>query len=297
MKNIIRNGGRKNMKFGIIGVGGYVAPRHLQAIKDTGNELKVALDLNDSVGIIDKYFPNCKFFTKQEAFDRHIVKYEDLDYISVCSPNFLHETHCKLGMRLGANVICEKPLSTTVDNLMQLKKVENMTSRRVFSILQLRLHPSISQLRNRIDINKKYLVNLQYITPREEWYFQTWKGREKQSGGIEANIGIHFFDLLIWLFGDVQKVEVTKRDKYVSSGVMDLERANVEWFLSLNKDHLPSDKESVYRRMVVDGEEVVFDNIASDLHTISYQDIISGYGYGIDDSIKSIDLIERIREG
>jgi len=290
MKNIIKNGGRKDMNFGLIGVGGYVAPRHLQAIKDTGNDLKVALDLNDSVGVIEKY--------------------EDLDYISVCSPNFLHETHCKLGMRLGANVICEKPLSTTVDNLMQLKKVENMTSRRVFTILQLRLHPAVGQLKSTIENNKKYLVkkstiennkkylvNLQYITPREEWYFQTWKGREKQSGGIEANIGIHFFDLLIWLFGDVQQVEVTERNKYVSAGVLELENANVEWFLSLNKDHLPSDKESVYRRMVVDGEEVVFDNVASDLHTISYQDIISGYGYGIDDSIKSIDLIERIREG
>lgn len=285
------------MNFGLIGVGGYVAPRHMQAIKDTGNDLKVALDLNDSVGIIEKYFPNCKFFTKQEAFDRHIVKYENLDYMSICSPNFLHETHCKLGMRLGADVICEKPLSTTVDNLMQLKKVEIMTSRRVFSILQLRLHPSISQLRDRLDNTKKHLVNLQYITPREEWYFQTWKGNERQSGGIEANIGIHFFDLLIWLFGDVEQLEVITRDKYVSSGIMELERANVEWFLSLNKDHLPSDKEGVYRRMVVDGEEVVFDNVASDLHTISYQDIIAGQGYGIDDSIKSIELIERIREG
>lgn len=285
------------MNFGLIGVGGYVAPRHLQAIKDTGNDLKVALDLNDSVGVIAEYFPNCKFFTKQEAFDRHIVKYENLDYMSICSPNFLHETHCKLGMRLGTNVICEKPLSTTVDNLIQLKKVERITGHRVFSILQLRLHPAISQLRNRIDINKKYLVNLQYITPREEWYFQTWKGREKQSGGIEANIGIHFFDLLIWLFGDVQQVEVTKRDKYVSSGVMELERANVEWFLSLNKDHLPSGKEGVYRRMMVGNEEVVFDNVASNLHTISYQDIIAGEGYGIDDSIKSIELIETIREG
>lgn len=285
------------MNFGLIGVGGYVAPRHMQAIKDTGNELKVALDLNDSVGVIDEYFPNCKFFTSQEAFDRHIVKYEDLDYMSVCSPNYLHEAHCKLGMRLGADVICEKPLSTTVDNLMQLKKVENMTSRRAFSILQLRLHPEISQLKHTIENNKKHLVNLKYITPREPWYFQTWKGNEKQSGGIEANIGIHFFDMLIWLFGDVIQVEVTERNKYISSGVLELENANVEWFLSLNKENLPKGVDAFYRSITIDGEEIRFDNVSTALHTIAYQDILAGDGYGIDDSIKAIDLVERIREG
>ena len=224
------------MKFGLIGAGGYVAPRHMQAIKDTGNELVVALDPNDSVGILDSYFPDCKFFTSQERFDRHCVKHEDLDYMVVCSPNYLHEAHCKLGMRLGADVICEKPLTTTTENLTQLIKVERQTSKKIYTILQLRLHPSLKELKPKIDRTKQHLVTLNYVTPRGDWYFQSWKGQEGKSGGIEANIGIHFFDMLIWLFGEPKLFEITQRTKKRSVGIMELQCANVTWFLSLDRN-------------------------------------------------------------
>jgi UDP-N-acetyl-2-amino-2-deoxyglucuronate dehydrogenase len=284
------------MKFGLIGAGGYVAPRHMEAIKNTGNELVVALDPNDSVGILDKYFPDCKFFTQREPFDRHITKNEQLDYMVVCSPNYLHESHCKLGMRLGANVICEKPLATTVDNLEQLEIVEKQTGKKVYSILQLRLHPSIEELKCRIDPNKKYVITLNYITPRGPWYFQSWKGRERESGGIETNIGIHFFDILIWLFGDVEKFEVTTRGKKLSSGVLQLERANIEWFLSLSRSDLPDLKQKFHRSMTVNDMKVRFDNVFAELHTESYINILEGYGFDIEDSKKSIRLVQQIRE-
>jgi UDP-N-acetyl-2-amino-2-deoxyglucuronate dehydrogenase len=285
------------MNFGLIGAAGFVAPRHMEAIKETGNELKVALDPHDSVGILDKYFPGCKFFTQAERFDRHIVKNESLDYISVCSPNYLHESHCKLGMRLDANVICEKPLAMTVENLDQLQVVEYQTGMKVYTILQLRLHPAIQKLKNELG-NKKHLVDLRYITPRGPWYFQSWKGKEGQSGGIETNIGIHFFDLLIWLFGDVQKVELTWRTEKMSSGVLELERANVAWFLSLNKADIPSGEKNrnFYRRMIVDGKEVRFDSVFNKLHTESYKQILTGNGFGIEDSYKAIELVSKIRE-
>jgi len=283
------------MKFGLIGAAGYVAPRHMQAIKDTGNELVVALDPSDSVGILDKYFPDCKFFTSQERFDRHCVKHEELDYMVVCSPNYLHEAHCKLGMRLGANVICEKPLSTTMGNLIQLKKIEKQTRRRVNSILQLRLHPSIKLLKHMIEPDKKYIVHLSYVTPRGPWYFQSWKGKEAQSGGIETNIGIHFFDMLLWLFGPMEQCEVSDRNERLSAGIMELKSANVEWFLSLNKNDLPKGVNDFYRRMNVDGEDVIFDNVFADLHTESYKEILAGRGYGIDDSMDAIRLVQHIR--
>lgn len=283
------------MNFGLIGAAGYVAPRHMEAIKETGHNLSVALDPHDSVGILDSYFPDCDFFTQQERFDRHCVKYEELDYMVVCSPNYLHESHCKLGMRLGADVICEKPLSTTVENLYQLQRIEEQTGKKVYSILQLRLHPSIKLLKHMIDKNKKYLVNLNYITPRGPWYFQSWKGREGQSGGIATNIGVHFFDILIWLFGDVSKIELTTIDEKRSAGCLELEYANVEWFLSLDRDDLPDKSQKFHRSMVVDGENIRFDNVFSQLHTEAYRDILSGNGCGIDESLKAIELVETIR--
>ena len=227
------------MKFGLIGAAGYVAPRHMQAIKDTGHELVIALDPNDSVGVLDKYFPDCKFFTQAERFDRHIMKHEKLDFISICSPNYLHESHCKLAMRLGANVICEKPLTTNVENIDQIHMVETQMGRKVFNILQLRLHPSIKILKHMIKKKEFYNVDLKYITPRGPWYFQSWKGKEGQSGGIETNIGIHFFDMLIWLFGDVEKFEVKTRNEKKSYGILTLEKAKVTWFLSLDIKDLP----------------------------------------------------------
>ena len=284
------------MKFGLIGAGGYVAPRHMQAIKDTGNELVVALDPNDSVGILDRYFPNCKFFTKQEPFDRYILKNEPLDYISICSPNYLHESHCKFGMRLGANVICEKPLATTAENLIQLQKVEKQLQKKVYSILQLRLHPSIKILKHMVNKKEYYEIDLKYITPRGHWYFQSWKGKEGQSGGIETNIGIHFFDMLIWLFGNVGKFEIINRTETKSIGILYLEHAYVKWYLSLDKDDLPDKSQKFYRSMLVNKEEVRFDNVFSKLHTEAYKDILEGRGYGIEDSIKAVRLVQQIRE-
>jgi UDP-N-acetyl-2-amino-2-deoxyglucuronate dehydrogenase len=287
------------MNFGLIGAAGYIAPRHMKAIKDTGHELKVALDPHDSVGILDSYFPKCKFFTQTERFDRHIVKNESLDYVSICSPNYLHESHCKLGMRLDSNVICEKPLAMTVENLDQLQIVEYQTGMKVYTILQLRLHPTIQKLKAEIKMTgKKHLVDLRYITPRGPWYFQSWKGKEGQSGGIETNIGIHFFDMLIWLFGNVQKVELNWRTEKMSSGILELERANVVWFLSLNKADIPSGEtnRNFYRRMIVDGVEVEFDSVFSELHTESYKEILKGNGFGIEETLKAIALVQSIRE-
>jgi len=284
------------MRFGLIGAAGYVAPRHMQAIKDTGNELVVALDPSDSVGILDKYFPECKFFTQQERFDRYVVKNEKLDFVSVCSPNYLHEAHCKLGMRLGSNVICEKPLSTTVENLRQLQTIEQQLNKKVYSILQLRLHPSLKLLKHMINPDTFYEVDLKYITPRGPWYFQSWKGAEGKSGGIETNIGIHFFDMLIWLFGDVKMFEIKTRTDKKSYGILTLERANVTWFLSLDRKDLPYGVKNFYRSMRVNGEEVRFDNVFSELHTEAYREILEGCGYGIEDSIKAIKLTQQIRE-
>jgi len=283
------------MNFGLIGGAGFVAPRHMKAIKDTGHDLKVVLDPCDSIGILDSYFPDCKFFTQGERFDRHIVKNEDLDYISVCSPNYLHESHCKLGMRLGADIICEKPLAMTVDNLNQLQIVEEQMGKKVYTILQLRLHPEIKKLKNQLT-NEKHLVDLRYITPRGPWYFQSWKGKEGQSGGIETNIGIHFFDVLIWLFGRVKSVQITERSKSRSIGIMELEKANVIWFLSLNRNDLPDQSKQFYRRMIVDGNQVEFDSVFSELHTESYKEILSGNGFGIDESFEAIKLVSHIRE-
>jgi len=283
------------MDFGLIGAAGYVAPRHMEAIKNTNNILKVAYDPNDSVGVLDKYFPDCLFFTQQERFDRHIVKYENLDYMSICSPNYLHEAHCKMGLRLGTNVICEKPLSLTIENTEQLQKVEEETGKKVYSILQLRLHPELIKLKKIIDKNKYYSVILNYVTPRGPWYFQSWKGNVKQSGGIETNIGIHFFDILIWLFGDVEKFKILKRDQKRSIGILYLDLAKVTWNLSLDKKDLPDKKLNFFRDMVVDDEQINFDNVFTELHTTSYNEILNGRGFGITETLKAIKLVEEIR--
>lgn len=282
------------MNFGLIGAAGYVAPRHMEAIKNTGNELVVAYDKHDSVGILDSYFPKCKFFTTQEQFDRHIVKYENLDYISICSPNYLHEQHCKLSMRLGANVICEKPLATTMENVEQLKQIEAETNKTVYSILQLRLHPAIIKLKKSLSKVHNQVI-LDYVTPRGNWYQKSWKGNQRKSGGIETNIGIHFFDVLLYLFGDVEKFEVKQRNETSSIGILYLEKAQVEWHLSIDRKHLPNKKMNFFRNMLVNGEQVNFDNVFSDLHTASYNEILKGNGFGINESIKALKLVEDIR--
>ncbi len=286
-------------KFGLIGAAGYVAPRHMQAIKDTGNELIVALDPHDSVGVLDRHFPNCEFFTDTNRFDRHIMRLPEddrPDYISVCSPNYLHESHCKLGLRLGANIICEKPLLLSPTNISQLEEVAQKFERKVYTILQLRLHPSIRVVKKLIDPERRYKITLDYITPRGPWYFHSWKGREGQSGGIETNIGIHFFDMLMWIFGKCKKFKVEYRDEKTSKGTLTLERADVNWFLSLDRKQLPQKGLKFYRSMKIDGEEIRFDNVFSDLHTESYQHILDGNGFCMKEAYDSIDLTTRIRE-
>jgi len=284
------------MNFGLIGAAGFVAPRHIQAIKDTENDLKVALDPHDSVGILDKYFSECKFFTEVERFDRHIMREEALDYMSICSPNYLHESHIKLGLRLGCNIICEKPLVTHPRNIPQLEEVSDQMGKQIYTILQLRLHPSIRLLKSMVDPKHYYDVILDYVTPRGPWYFHSWKGKVGQSGGIETNIGIHFFDMLIWLFGKCETFNIIFRDESCSRGELYLERAKVVWNLSLNKKHLPNKLLSFYRCMKVDGTEIRFDNVFSDLHTESYKEILDGNGFGIKESYDSIDLVTKIRE-
>ncbi len=284
------------MNFGLIGAAGYVAPRHMQAIKDTGNELRVALDPHDSVGILDNYFPDCKFFTQVERFDRHILKNENLDYISICSPNYLHESHIKLGLRLGSNIICEKPLTTSPKNIPQIEEVADQMGKQIYTILQLRLHPSIRLLKKMVDRNHYYDVDLTYITPRGPWYFHSWKGKESQSGGIETNIGIHFFDVLLWLFGGYEKFELIHRSNRMSEGILYLESAKVKWFLSLNKMDLPDESMIAYRLMTVDKEPIRFDNVFADLHTESYREILAGNGFDTMESYQSLALVSEIRE-
>ena len=284
------------MNFGLIGAAGYVAPRHMEAIKETGNELKVALDPHDSVGVLDKYFPECKFFTQMEGFDRHIMREENLDFMSICSPNYLHEAHIKLGLRLGANVICEKPLTTSARNIPQLEEVSDQMKKRIYTILQLRLHPSIRLLKKMVDRKHYYDVGLEYITPRGPWYYHSWKGNEKQSGGIETNIGIHFFDMLIWIFGDYEKFELIHRSDRMSEGILYLESAKVHWFMSLMRMDLPDKTKNFHRSMTVDGEEIRFDNVFSDLHTESYREILAGRGFDVNESYQALSLVQEIRE-
>jgi len=284
------------MNFGLIGAAGYVAPRHMKAIKETRNDLKVALDPHDSVGILDKYFPECKFFTQMERFDRHVMKNESLDYISVCTPNFLHEAHIKMGLRLGSNVICEKPLTTSPRNIPQIEEVADQMGKQIYTILQLRLHPSIKLLKKMIDRNHYYDVGIEYVTPRGPWYYHSWKGKERQSGGIETNIGIHFFDMLIWLFGSYEKFEVIHRSDRMSEGWLYLESAKVHWFMSLMRVDLPDKSLKFYRAMTVDEEEIRFDNVFEDLHTESYREILAGRGFDTSESYQSLALVSEIRE-
>jgi len=289
-------------RFALIGGAGFVAPRHMKAIKETGSEIIAVLDPHDSVGIIDNYFPDSSFFTEFERFDRYLEKLkrtgEGVDYISICSPNYLHDAHCRLALRLGADAICEKPLVLNPWNLDQLQEIENETKKKIYSILQLRLHPEIKKLKEKMN-HGKHLVDLRYITPRGKWYGRSWKGDETKSGGLATNIGIHFFDVLLWLFGKVQKIELNCKTKEMISGIMDLERANVVWFLSLNRDDIPSGEKNrnFYRQMIVDGKEVRFDNVFNELHTETYKQILAGNGFGIEDARPSIELAFKIREG
>ena len=294
-------------KFGLIGVGGFVAQRHLAAIKGTGNDLLAACDITDSVGILDSYFPNSRFFVEFERFDRFIDKLRRagsdtaVDYISVCSPNYLHDAHVRWALRSGCHAICEKPLVLSPWNLDGLNLIENENGRTINTILQLRVHPAIIKLKEKLEANtdsRKFDVDLTYITPRGAWYGMSWKGDQHKSGGITSNIGIHFFDLLIWLFGSVQDSRVHLHNRDRASGFLELANARVRWFLSLNREDLPEDKErlgNTFRSITVNGAELEFSGGFKDLHTLSYEHILAGKGFGVDAARPSIELTHSIR--
>jgi UDP-N-acetyl-2-amino-2-deoxyglucuronate dehydrogenase len=294
-------------KFALIGAAGYVAPRHMKAIKETGNILTAALDPNDSVGIIDSYFPDAHFFTEFERFDRHVDKQrrkgEKIDYVSICSPNYLHDAHIRFALRNNAHAICEKPLVLNPWNIDALEEIEAEMSSKVYNILQLRLHPALIELKNQIQNNPnpdtKHEIDLTYITSRGNWYFTSWKGEIAKSGGIASNIGIHFFDMLIWIFGSIQMnaVHLLEHDK--SAGYLELENARVRWFLSIDETTLPPDiraaGQRTYRSITVDGKEIEFSGGFTDLHTLSYQDILDGNGFGLAHARPSIETVHTIR--
>jgi UDP-N-acetyl-2-amino-2-deoxyglucuronate dehydrogenase len=295
--------------FAITGVAGYIAPRHLHAIKETGNNLIAAVDPHDSVGILDRFFPATSFFTEFERFDRHLEKLrrtkssEKIDYLSICSPNNLHDAHIRLGLRVGADAICEKPLVLNPWNLDQLQEIEAETSKKVYTVLQLRVHPALLKVKQELSLlnNKKHKHNviLTYVTSRGPWYNYSWKGREDISGGIATNIGIHFFDMLIWLFGGVQKNHLFLREHDKSAGFIELQNANVRWFLSIDPKDLPKESieknESTYRSIVIDGEELEFTNGFTDLHIKVYEEIINGNGFGIESARPSVEAAYEIR--
>lgn len=292
--------------FALIGVAGYVAPRHLRAIKETGNRLIAAMDPTDSVGVLDGYFPEAAFFVEFERFDRHLEKFRQsgqaLHYVSICSPNYLHDAHIRFGLRQGADVICEKPLVLNPWNAEALQRNEQETGSRVYTILQLRLHPVILALKKQVEAQvsaKKYDIDLTYITSRGAWYFASWKGELSKSGGIATNIGIHFFDMLIWIFGPVQKSEVHLHSHDRAAGYLELERARVRWFLSIDEKTLPTAVQEkgarTYRSISIDGQELEFSEGFTDLHTESYRGILAGQGFGLSDAAPSIALVHDIR--
>lgn len=293
--------------FAITGVAGYVAPRHLKAIKDTGNRLVAACDPSDSVGVLDRYFFDTRFFHEFERFERHIEKLrrkgeaERVHYVSICSPNYLHDSHLRFALRAGAHAICEKPLVINPWNLDPLRELEEESGRRIFTILQLRVHPALVGLQRQIAAAPKTRreVVLTYITVRGSWYLNSWKGDPERSGGLATNIGIHLFDLLIWLFGRVQGIEVHLAEPLRAAGYIELEQANVRWFLSIDAADLPFEAvpggRTTHRSITVDGQEIEFSEGFADLHTVIYQNALEGRGFGIEDARPSITLAHDIR--
>lgn len=293
--------------FALIGAGGYIAPRHMKAIKDTGNNLLAALDKHDSVGILDSYFPDADFFTEYERFDRHLEKQKRLgqrvDFVSVCSPNYLHDAHIRFGLRIGADVICEKPIVLNPWNIEALMEIEKESGKNIYTILQLRLHPAIIALKEKIaaaPAGSKHVVSLQYITSRGHWYHNSWKGDIQKSGGIATNIGVHFFDMLVWVFGDVVKSSVLEHTAQTAAGKLELATASVEWMLSIDANNLPPEaKESgkrTFRALTIDGEGFEFSEGFTELHTKSYEEILNGNGFRIGETLKAIQLVHQIRE-
>ncbi|WP_345970046.1 Gfo/Idh/MocA family oxidoreductase [Sulfurimonas sp. HSL1-6] len=296
--------------FALIGAAGYIAPRHMKAIRETGNNLIAALDRCDSVGIIDSYFPDASFFTEYERFDRFVDKWhrsnnDRIEYVSICSPNYLHDSHIRFALKSGADAICEKPLVLNPHNIDQLKVIEAETGRKVYNILQLRLHPSIIALKEKVqkelaeNPDKMYDIDLTYLTSRGKWYFVSWKGDESKSGGIASNIGVHFYDMLTWIFGDVEENIVHLKTAYANAGMLRLKHANVRWFLSVVYDYIPDEIKAqgqrTYRSITVDGEEIEFSGGFTDLHTRSYEEILAGNGFGLEEAYGSIRTVSEIR--
>ncbi len=292
--------------FALIGAAGFIAPRHLKAIKETGNNLVAALDKHDNVGVLDSHFPKADFFVEFERFDRHLDKLKrqgiKTDYVSICSPNYLHDSHIRFALRHGADAICEKPLVLNPWNVDALLEIENETGRKTFTILQLRLHPVIQELKRKVeqaDKNKIFDIDLTYITSRGNWYFTSWKGDLSKSGGIASNIGIHFFDMLQWIFGNVKSnaVHIMQPDK--ASGFLELEKARVRWFLSIDYNDVPQNvKEKgvrTFRSINIEGSELEFSEGFTDLHTRSYEQIIAGKGFTLSDAKNSIQIAHDIR--
>ena len=293
--------------FVLIGAAGYVAPRHLRAIKDTGNNLVAALDPFDSVGILDGYFPKADFFVEFERFDRHLEmlkrKGTKIDYVSICSPNYLHDAHIRFGLRHGADVICEKPLVLNPWNVDALREIEKESKNRIHTILQLRLHPSVIKLKefvSKADKSKKFNIDLKYITSRGNWYHYSWKGDINKSGGIATNIGIHFFDMLTWVFGNVIENNVSFNDASKSSGNLKLEKANVTWHLSIDENDLPEEVRKqghrTFRAILIDNKSFEFSKGFTDLHTVCYKRILDGEGFCLNDAKSAIDIVSQIRK-
>lgn len=294
--------------FALIGVAGFIAPRHLKAIKETGNNLVASLDKFDQVGIIDSYFPKADFFTEFERFDRHLDKLKrhgtKIDFVSICTPNYLHDSHIRFALRHHADAICEKPLVLNPWNVDALMEIEKETNQRVNTILQLRIHPAIIALREKIKNgpqDKIYDVDLSYITSRGNWYQISWKGDSEKSGGVATNIGIHFFDMLVWIFGKVKVNEVHALNRDYAAGFLELEHARVRWFLSINYDHIPEAVKAAgkrtFRSITMEGEEIEFSEGFTDLHTVSYKEIIAGRGFGLKDAAPAIQVAHDIRNG
>ena len=289
--------------YALIGASGYIAPRHMKAIRDTGGDLVVAYDPNDSVGILDSHFPDAHFFTEFERFDRHVDKLrrrgERLDYVSIASPNYLHDAHCRFALRSGADVICEKPLVLNPWNIDGLAEIERDMGKRIYSILQLRLHPAIIALRDKFrNSTKKHTVELTYCTSRGRWYHASWKGDDSKSGGVATNIGVHCFDMLSVVFGKVQNNVAHLRTPERAAGFIECERANVSWFLSVDRNDLPASvqgKKTTYRSITVDGEEVEFSEGFTDLHTRSYEEVLAGNGFGLVEVRPSIEIVSAFR--
>lgn len=292
--------------FVLIGAAGYIAPRHMKAIKETGNQLIAAYDPYDGVGIMDSYFPQAHFFTEFERFDRHIEKLKragiEIDYVSICSPNYLHDSHIRYGLRIGADVICEKPLVLNPWNVDALIELESEYNNKVHTVLQLRHHEAILALKEKVDQSpqeKVYDIDLTYITSRGNWYYTSWKGDETKSGGIATNIGVHFFDMLQWIFGPMQEFTLSAKTQDTNSGTLTFERSKVNWYLSINAENLPIEAKEkglpTFRTLTIEGQEIEFSKGFTDLHTLGYKKILEGNGYGLADAKNAIEIVSKIR--